>query len=76
MTTTAQLLGGMRVIEAAAFVAAPLGGMTLAQMGADVIRLDTVGGGLDYRRWPVTQDNTSLFWCGLNKHKRSVVVNL
>lgn len=76
MTTTAQLLGGMRVVEAAAFVAAPLGGMTLAQMGADVIRLDTVGGGLDYRRWPVTQDNTSLFWCGLNKHKRSVVVNL
>jgi 2-methylfumaryl-CoA isomerase len=76
MNTTAQLLGGMRVIEAAAFVAAPLGGMTLAQMGADVIRLDTVGGGLDYRRWPVTEDNTSLFWCGLNKHKRSVVVNL
>ncbi|MEY3490679.1 MAG: hypothetical protein RL655_2247, partial [Pseudomonadota bacterium] len=54
MTTTAQLLSGMRVVEAAAFVAAPLGGMTLAQMGADVIRLDTVGGGLDYRRWPVT----------------------
>jgi 2-methylfumaryl-CoA isomerase len=76
MSTTAQLLGGMRVIEAAAFVAAPLGGMTLAQMGADVIRLDTVGGGLDYRRWPVTEDNTSLFWCGLNKHKRSAVVNL
>jgi 2-methylfumaryl-CoA isomerase len=76
MSTTSQLLGGMRVIEAAAFVAAPLGGMTLAQMGADVIRLDTVGGGLDYRRWPVTEDNTSLFWCGLNKHKRSVVVNL
>lgn len=76
MTTTSQLLGGMRVIEAAAFVAAPLGGMTLAQMGADVIRLDTVGGGLDYRRWPVTEDNTSLFWCGLNKCKRSVVLNL
>ena len=76
MTSTSQLLGGMRVIEAAAFVAAPLGGMTLAQMGADVIRLDTVGGGLDYRRWPVTEDNTSLFWCGLNKCKRSVVVNL
>lgn len=70
------LLSGMRVVEAAAFVAAPLGGMTLAQMGADVIRLDTVGGGLDYRRWPVTDDNTSLFWCGLNKSKRSVVLNL
>lgn len=66
----------MRVIEAAAFVAAPLGGMTLAQMGADVIRIDTLGGGLDYRRWPVTADNTSLFWCGLNKSKRSVALDL
>jgi 2-methylfumaryl-CoA isomerase len=69
-------LAGMRVIEAAAFVAAPLGGMTLAQMGADVIRIDTLGGGLDYRRWPVTADNTSLFWCGLNKSKRSVALDL
>lgn len=70
------ILTGMRVIEAAAFVAAPLGGMTLAQMGADVIRIDTLGGGLDYRRWPVTEDNTSLFWCGLNKSKRSVALDL
>lgn len=70
------ILSGMRVIEAAAFVAAPLGGMTLAQMGADVIRVDALGGGLDYRRWPVTQDNVSLFWCGLNKSKRSVALDL
>jgi 2-methylfumaryl-CoA isomerase len=70
------ILSGMRVVEAAAFVAAPLGGMTLAQMGADVIRIDTLGGGLDYRRWPVTEEGTSLFWCGLNKSKRSVALDL
>jgi 2-methylfumaryl-CoA isomerase len=70
------ILTGMRVIEAAAFVAAPLGGMTLAQMGADVIRIDSLGGGLDHRRWPVTHDNVSLFWCGLNKSKRSVALDL
>lgn len=74
--SAAGILCGMRVVEAAAFVAAPLGGMTLAQMGADVIRIDTLGGGLDYRRWPVTGDNTSLFWCGLNKSKRSVALDL
>jgi 2-methylfumaryl-CoA isomerase len=50
--------------------------MTLAQMGADVIRIDTLTGGLDYRRWPVTKDNVSLFWCGLNKSKRSVALDL
>src|SRR5437868_5359979 len=72
----ANLLEGMRVVEAAAFVAAPLGGMTLAQMGAEVIRIDALGGGLDYRRWPVTQDGTSLFWAGLNKGKKSVALDL
>ncbi|WP_066266455.1 CoA transferase [Hydrogenophaga palleronii] len=70
------ILSGMRVIEAAAFVAAPLGGMTLAQMGADVIRIDALGGGLDHKRWPVTKDDVSLFWCGLNKSKRSVALDL
>lgn len=69
------ILTGMRVVEASAFVAAPLGGMTLAQLGADVIRIDAIGGGLDYRRWPVTEDNVSLFWAGLNKSKRSVALN-
>jgi 2-methylfumaryl-CoA isomerase len=54
----------------------PLGGMTLSQMGADVIRIDPIAGGLDYRRWPVSADGTSLFWCGLNKAKRSVALDL
>jgi crotonobetainyl-CoA:carnitine CoA-transferase CaiB-like acyl-CoA transferase len=34
------ILSGLRVVEGSAFVAAPLGGMTLAQLGADVIRFD------------------------------------
>jgi 2-methylfumaryl-CoA isomerase len=72
---TAGILAGMRVVEASAFVAAPLGGMALAQMGADVIRIDLPSGGLDYRRWPVTDAGTSLFWCGLNKGKRSVCID-
>jgi 2-methylfumaryl-CoA isomerase len=49
--------------------------MTLAQLGADVIRIDLPGGGLDQRRWPVTPADVSLFWCGLNKGKRSVCVD-
>ena len=69
-------LRGLQVVEGSAFVAAPLGGMTLAQMGADVIRIDTIGGGLDYRRWPVNQAGNSFFWAGLNKGKRSVVVDM
>jgi 2-methylfumaryl-CoA isomerase len=71
-----QLLQGMRVVEGSAFVAAPLGGLTLAQLGADVIRFDTIGGGLDYHRWPVTEEGVSLYWAGLNKGKRSVAIDL
>ena len=74
--TTDALLAGLRVVEASAFVAAPLGGMTLAQLGADVIRIDPLDGGLDHRRWPVAENGTSLFWCGLNKAKRSVALDL
>jgi 2-methylfumaryl-CoA isomerase len=71
-----QPLAGMRVIEGSAFVAAPLGGMTLGQLGADVIRFDQIGGGLDARRWPLAPSGESLFWAGLNKGKRSIQVDL
>ncbi len=70
------ILDGMRVVEGSAFVAAPLGGMTLAQLGADVIRFDPIGGGLDRGRWPITREGRSLFWAGLNKGKRSIQVDL
>ncbi|WP_019873785.1 CoA transferase [Sporichthya polymorpha] len=70
------VLAGLQVIEGSAFVAAPLGGMTLAQLGADVIRFDDIGGGLDYQRWPLAPGGQSLFWAGMNKGKRSVSVNL
>ena len=70
------ILDGMRIIEGSAFVAAPLGGMTMAQLGAEVIRFDPIGGGLDRTRWPITADGQSLFWAGLNKGKRSIQVDL
>ncbi len=70
------ILTGLRIVEGSAFVAAPLSGMTLAQLGADVIRFDPIGGGLDYRRWPITKDGKSLFWAGLNKGKRSIAVDI
>ncbi len=76
MTATQGILAGIRVIEGSAFVAAPLGGMTLAQLGAEVIRFDPIGGGLDARRWPVTPEGRSLFWAGMNKGKKSIAVDL
>ena len=71
-----KILKGLRIVEGSAFVAAPLAGMTLAQMGADVIRFDRIIGGLDHHRWPVTAGGRSLFWEGLNKGKRSLAVDM
>jgi 2-methylfumaryl-CoA isomerase len=61
-----RLLQDLRIVEISAFVAAPLGGMTMAQMGADVIRIDPIGGGIDHARWPVTRGGASLYWAGLS----------
>ena len=69
-------LAGVRIVEISSFVAVPLAGMTLAQLGAEVIRVDPVGGAADYHRWPVTDDGVSIYWAGLNKGKRSVAVDM
>lgn len=69
-------LAGMRVVEVSSFVAAPLGGMTLAQLGAEVVRVDPIGGAPDIHRWPLAESGTSLYWAGLNKGKKSVTVDM
>src|SRR5215472_5940927 len=69
-------LQSLRVVESSAFVAAPLAGLTLAQFGADVIRVDPIGGGIDYGRLPLMPGGRSLYWTGLNKGKRSIAVDL
>jgi 2-methylfumaryl-CoA isomerase len=69
-------LAGVRIVEISSFVAVPLAGMTLAQLGAEVIRVDPIGGAADYRRWPLTEDGESIYWAGLNKGKRSVAADM
>ena len=70
------VLSDLRIIECSAFVAAPLCGMSLAQMGAEVIRIDPVNGPLDRERWPVSDSGESLYWAGLNKGKKSLLMDL
>lgn len=70
------LLSNMRVIEGSSFVASPLCGLYLAQMGAEVIRFDAIGGGPDFNRWPRAPEGGSFYWEGLNKGKKSIALNL
>src|SRR6478609_3304296 len=73
---TDAVLHGLRIIEFPAFIAAPLGGLTLAQLGADVIRVDPIGGNIDIGRWPLNAEGRSLYWASLNRGKRSVEIDL
>ena len=75
MTQSRGPLTGLRVLEISSFVAAPLGGMTLSQLGADVIRIDPIGGAADRARWPLAESGASLYWNGLNKGKRSLMAD-
>lgn len=70
------LLKGFRIIEASSFVAAPSAGLYLSQLGAEVIRIDQIGGGPDFHRWPLSANGHSLFWEGLNRGKKSVALDL
>ncbi|WP_442791147.1 CoA transferase [Mycobacterium sp. Aquia_216] len=71
-----QPLSGITVIEISSFVAAPLCGVTLNQLGAQVIRIDPIGGASDVKRWPLAADGTSIYWTGLNKGKRSATIDV
>jgi 2-methylfumaryl-CoA isomerase len=69
-------LSDLTVVEVSSFVAAPLCGMTLSQLGAEVIRVDPIGGASDAHRWPLAASGTSIYWTGLNKGKRSATIDL
>ncbi|AQH01518.1 mesaconyl-CoA isomerase [Burkholderia sp. KK1] len=77
---TYPFINSLRVIESSAFIAAPLAGLALAQFGADVIRIDMIGGGIDYGRMPrmphPNRRGRSIYWTSLNKGKRSVAIDL
>jgi 2-methylfumaryl-CoA isomerase len=70
------LLNNLSIIEASSFVASPTAGLYLAQMGAEVIRVDQIGGGPDFNRWPKADNGVSLYWENLNRAKKSVALDL
>lgn len=71
-----KLLPSLTIVEASSFVASPTAGLYLAQMGAEVIRVDQIGGGPDFNRWPKADNGRSLYWENLNRAKKSVALDL
>src|SRR5690606_36927079 len=69
-------LAGVRVIEVCNVAAGPFCGMLLADMGADVIKVENPDGGDTLRSWPPINDGYSENFASLNRNKRSVTLNL
>jgi crotonobetainyl-CoA:carnitine CoA-transferase CaiB-like acyl-CoA transferase len=69
-------LHGVRVIELCNVAAGPFCGMLLADMGADLIKVENPNGGDTLRSWPPITDGYSENFASLNRNKRSVTLDL
>jgi formyl-CoA transferase len=74
-------LAGLKVVEMGQLIAGPFAAKTLADFGADVIKIEppargTDPGGDPLRRWRLLKDGTSVWWQVQSRNKRSVALNL
>ena len=75
-TVTPQALAGLRVIEMGQLIAGPFAGKTLADFGADVIKIEPPGQGDPLRNWRMIRDGTSVWWQVQSRNKRSLALDL
>jgi formyl-CoA transferase len=71
-----QALAGLRVIEMGQLIAGPFAGKTLADFGADVIKIEPPGQGDPLRNWRLIKDGTSVWWQVQSRNKRSIALDL
>jgi crotonobetainyl-CoA:carnitine CoA-transferase CaiB-like acyl-CoA transferase len=76
MSSKPDALLGIRVLDLSRVLAGPFCSMLLADMGADVIKLEVPGRGDDSREFPPFMEGESLYYINLNRGKRSITVNL
>src|ERR1700759_3071087 len=69
-------LHGVRVLELGNFIAGPTAGKLLAEVGAEVIKIEQPGSGDQVRRWRRFGVKTSLLWKTLSRNKKSVAIVL
>ncbi|HLZ24285.1 MAG TPA: CoA transferase [Ktedonobacterales bacterium] len=69
-------LTGVRVLDIATMAAAPWAAAYLAELGADVIKVEMPGVGDHQRRWGTPKNGVGLFWKSMGRNKRSITLNL
>jgi formyl-CoA transferase len=74
--TTSQALSHLRVIELGQLIAGPFAAKTLADFGADVIKIEPPTTGDPLRKWRLLKDGTSVWWQIQSRNKRSIALDL
>ena len=69
-------LEGLKVLELGQLIAGPFAGKTLAEFGADVIKIEPAGVGDPLRKWRLLREGTSVWWEVQSRNKRSVCLDL
>jgi len=69
-------LAGLRVVELGQLIAGPFAAKTLADFGADVIKIEPPGTGDPLRQWRMVKDGTSVWWQVQSRNKRSLALDL
>ena len=69
-------LGGLKVLELGQLIAGPFAAKTLADFGAEVIKIEPPGSGDPLRKWRLLKDGTSVWWQVQSRNKRSLALDL
>jgi formyl-CoA transferase len=75
-STPAGPLAGLKVLELGQLIAGPFAAKTLADFGADVIKIEPPGTGDPLRKWRLLKDGTSVWWQVQSRNKRSLALDL
>jgi formyl-CoA transferase len=69
-------LDGLKVLELGQLIAGPFAAKTLADFGAEVIKIEPPGTGDPLRQWRLLKDGTSVWWQVQSRNKRSLALDL
>jgi formyl-CoA transferase len=75
-STSAGPLAGLKVVELGQLIAGPFAAKTLADFGAEVIKIEAPGAGDPLRKWRLLKDGTSVWWQVQSRNKRSLALDL
>ena len=69
-------LSGLKIVELGQLIAGPFAAKTLADFGAEVIKIEPPGSGDPLRKWRLIKDGTSVWWQVQSRNKQSLALDL